>query len=322
VIRPICLVALLGLAGPACPAPRRAAADPRPALREAAGFPADTDLLFLVDLSLARTMLSGRRAAAAAAAGRVVADRLGLDLPVPLLSLVDRLWLGLTFDPGGDRARALVLLCARAPDGGDRLVAELARGPGAPGEAYRGSPCADRGGVDACRVGRRCAVLGPRERVRLAVDLAASLPGTAALGEDAAFAALWASVTGPEAGRPPWLALGFRPPAPLQARIAHRFALPVAPEAVVLRVSGEDWIAVRARIDLAERAGATRFIRRLEAAARGLGPRLTSAGLRPVLEALAVHPEGRRVHLQWQLRAATLEALLPALVEALGRRRR
>jgi hypothetical protein len=312
---------VLGVAACRAPDPRPAPRLPPSLLAEGRLLPDDTDAVIQVDLARARTALPGQTGRLARSLARAAAGRLGLALPDAALRGVDRLLVGLTFGPDRTDALALALACG-APAGTGPLVAALTAHHGPAGSTYRSRPLAEHGATAWARLTDRCVAVGAPERVRLAIDLADRVPGRGALAEDAGLGGHWAALVEPAAGQPPVLAVVLRAPPGLQARLARRLDLADPPSILALRLSAGSFLALRARLLAPDRAAATKLIQRLETAARALTPHAARRGLLPLLAALEVHPEGRVVHVQWQVPVAGLDALVPALAAALAGKKR
>jgi len=169
---------------------------------------------------------------------------------------------------------------------------------------------------------------GPSTTVRRSVDLLRGLPGRSSAREDRVLMALWRLVAGEGAGRAPLVTAVLRLPAELRARVSKRLALPGPLHRVGLRLSGGQWLTLRAFADVAGRRQGRATVRALHQwvqrlVATAIGQRLRLAQL---LASLSVHHEGGRVHVQWALPTGLLDRhgriLAPVLKMLGGSRRR
>jgi len=289
--------------------------------------PDGADLLVRVDLRRLRRFWRARPWSGSVKNADRVADRLHQTLGSELLRRADVLVAALWF--AGDGGPARLLLIARGPRTEGPGLSQLARkriegGSTAPRNPPRAGPPRSKGprwgryrDVDLIeRQGAATALLtpyslvsGPSLLVRQTVDLQKAVPGRSSAREDRVLMALWKRVVGTRTGKAPLLAAVLRMPVAARRRLSARYKLPAVHRAA-LRVSGGDWLTVRAFIDVAGRKRARGVIEALQKHVQRLvgsrlGQRLRLARL---LSPLAVHHEGGRVYLQWALPVRRLDA--------------
>ena len=305
-----------------------------PGVRSGPRRPSASDLMTLVPqgahillrLDLARMRrFWGKRPWSKHVKAKGVGRRLHAALGSDLLQHADVLVVALWLDGAAGVGRILMLArgprtegvglasrARRALEGRPRNRPPPRRPPGGKilrWSSYREIAITDARGASTALLTPFTVASGPSTMVRQSVDLLRGLPGRSSAREDRVLMALWRLVAGDSAGRAPLVAAVMRLPANLRARVSKRLALPAAIHRVGLRLSGAQWLSLRAFVDVAgrKRGRATvqalhRWVQQLVATRVGQRLRLTQ-----LLAPLSVHHEGGRVHVQWVLSTRVLD---------------